>query len=70
MKDFRPVEEGNTDKTYMRYPEYCMGCELKKTCMRSAQSKARQVKKTDQGVRHEQKSAVQWMIEQFDSQCG
>lgn len=38
--------------------------------MRSASSPARQVAKTDKGMRHEKKSAVQWMKDRFDTNRG
>jgi transposase len=68
--NWRNKKRGYTGKTYMGYPKYCGKCESKSKCMRSAKSKARQVTKIDPGVRHEQKSAVQWMIERFDSARG
>lgn len=38
--------------------------------MRSSRTPARQVTKTNAGIRHKQKSAVQRMIEQFDTPRG
>ena len=54
----------------MGYPAFCLKCELKSKCMRSPKSQARQVTKTDPGIRNKQKSAVQRMIEQFDTARG
>ena len=68
--NWRSKKRGYTGKTYMGYPKYCGKCTFKNKCMRSAKSKARQVTKIDPGVRHEEKSAVQWMIERFDSVHG
>jgi transposase len=68
--NWRSKKRGYTGSTYMGYPKYCSECELASRCMRSPQSKARQVTKIDPGVRHEQKSAVQWMKERFDSARG
>ena len=68
--NWRSKNRGYTGKTYMGYPEHCQKCALKSKCMRSAKSKARQVTKIDPGVRYEQKSAVQWMIERFDTARG
>jgi transposase len=68
--NWRSKKRGYTGKTYMGYPKYCCECELASRCMRSSQSKARQVTKIDPGIRHKQKSAVQWMIERFDSVRG
>lgn len=68
--NWRSKKRGYTGKTYMGYPKYCRECDLASRCMRSSQSKARQVTKIDTGMRHSQKSAVQWMIERFDSERG
>jgi hypothetical protein len=68
--NWRSKKRGYTGKTYMGYPKYCSECELANKCMRSSQSKARQVTKIDPCIRHNQKSAVQWMVERFDSVRG
>jgi transposase len=68
--NWRSKKRGYTGRTYMGYPEHCQNCTLKIKCMRSSTSKARQVTKINSGVRHNQKSAAQWMIERFDSTRG
>ena len=50
--------------------EYRSTRELAKGCMRSVRSISRQVTKIDPGVRHEKKSALQWMIERLDTYRG
>jgi transposase len=68
--NWRDKKKGYTGRTFVGYPEFCLLCELRSKCMRSPKSPARQVTKTDPGLRHKRKSAVQKMIERFDTLRG
>ena len=50
--------------------KYCSSCQLRGKCLRSPSSKARQVRKVNREMRRHEKSAVQRMIERFDSMRG
>jgi hypothetical protein len=52
------------------YPEHCGNCPLQSQCLRSPNSPVRQVTKTDSGIRHNKKSAIQRMMERFDTERG
>lgn len=65
--NWRDKKKGYTGKTYMGFEENCIRCKLKEKCILNSGTKARQVTKIVQGVRHQQNSAVQQMIERFDS---
>jgi hypothetical protein len=68
--NWRDKKKGYTGRTFMGYPKYCKTCALRNRCMRSPTSRARQVTKIDKGQRHNNKSALQWMIERFDTDRG
>ena len=68
--NWRDKKKGYTGRTFQGYPAFCLQCELRSKCLRSPRSPARQVTKTDPGIRHRQKSAVQRMIERFDTLRG
>lgn len=68
--NWRDKKKGYTGKTYKGMPEYCGACELRNRCIRKSSTKVRQVTKIVKGVRHQQKSAVQKMIERFDTERG
>jgi len=59
-----------TGRTYKGFEQNCRGCELRSRCIRKAGTKIRQVTKIVKGVRHQEKSATQKIIERFDSQRG
>ena len=62
--------KGYTARTFKGYPEYCGSCTLRSMCLRNPGSPVRQVTKTDRGMRGNQKSGVQRMIERFDTERG
>ena len=64
------TSKGYTGKTFKGHPEHCGSCSLREQCLRSPSSPVRQVTKTDRGMRHNTKSAVQRMIERFDTERG
>ena len=68
--NWRDKKKGYTGKTFKGFDKYCSVCELRKKCLRSPASKVRQVTKIDAGIRHKQKSAVQQMVERFDTLRG
>jgi transposase len=68
--NWRDKKKGYTGRSFMGYPVYCLQCKLRSKCMRSPRSRARQVTKTDPGIRNKRKSAVQRMIERFDTVRG
>jgi len=63
-------KKGYTGKTFKGFEKYCSVCKLQKKCLRSPASKVRQVTKIDVGIRYKQKSAVQQMVERFDTLRG
>jgi hypothetical protein len=68
--NWRDKKKGYTGKTFKGFKKYCSDCKLRKKCLRSSASKVRQVTKIDAGIRHKQKSAVQQMVERFDTLRG
>ncbi len=62
--------KGYTGRTYKGLERYCRVCELRSRCIRNSGTKVRQVTKIVQGIRHQEKSATQRMIERFDSPRG
>jgi len=66
--NWRDKNKGYTGKTYKGFEQTCSGCELRSRCVRKSGTKVRQVTKIMKGVRHQEKSATQKMIERFDSQ--
>ena len=62
--------KGYTGRTFKGYPEHCGNCPLQSQCLRSPNSPVRQVTKTDSGIRHNKKSAIQRMMERFDTERG
>ena len=68
--NWRDKNKGYTGRTFKGFEKTCSVCELREKCLRSPTSKARQVTKIDVGVRHKQKSAVQEMLERFDTARG
>jgi transposase len=62
--------KGYTGRTFKGYPQYCSACTLRSMCLRNPGSPVRQVTKTDRGMRGNQKSGVQRMIERFDTERG
>ena len=67
---WRHKKKGYTGRTYQGYIEHCSLCPLRSKCIRNAKSPARQVTKIDRDPAHENKTAVQRMIERFDSRRG
>jgi len=59
-----------TGRTYKGFEQTCSVCELRSRCIRKSGTKVRQVTKIVKGVRHQEKSATQKMIERFDSERG
>jgi len=68
--NWRDQKKGYTGRGFMGFEKYCSQCELRKRCLRSQSSKARQVTKIDVGKPYQEQSAVQTMIERFDSMRG
>jgi hypothetical protein len=68
--NWRDKSKGYTGRTFKSFEKYCSVCELRKKCLRSPASKVRQVTQIDVGIRHKQKSAVQEMVERFDTARG
>jgi transposase len=68
--NWRDKNKGYTGKTYKGLEQHCRVCELRSRCIRSSGSKVRQVTKIVAGIRHQEKSATQRMIERFDSPRG
>ena len=68
--NWRDKRKGYTGRSFSGYPAFCLRCELRSKCLRSPKSPARQVAKIDPGIRHKRKSAVQRMIERFDTLRG
>jgi hypothetical protein len=68
--NWRDKNKGYTGTTYKGFEQNCRVCELRSRCIRKAGTKIRQVTKIVKGVRHQEKSAAQQMIERFDSQRG
>jgi len=68
--NWRDKRTGYTARTYMGFEKYWSVCGLRKKCLRCPTSKVRQVIKIDAGIRHKQKSAVQQMVERFDTLRG
>jgi transposase len=62
--------KGYTGRTFKGYPEHCGNCPVRDRCLRNPNSPVRQVTKTDPGMRHNKKSAVQQMMERFDTERG
>ena len=63
----RDKKKGYAGRSYMGFEKYCSSCQLRGKCLRSPSSKARQVTKVNREMRYHEKSAVQRMIERFDS---
>jgi transposase len=68
--NWRNQKKGYTGRGFMGYEKYCSRCELRKKCLRSPSSKARQVTKIDVVERQPKKGAVQRMIDRFDTMRG
>ena len=63
-------KKGYKGRTYQGYVRHCSVCPLRPKCIRSAKSPARQVTKIDSELPPQEKTAVQRMIERFDSRRG
>jgi hypothetical protein len=68
--NWRSKTKGYAGRTFMGYPKHCSVCKLRSKCIRKKTTPARQVTKFDPGIRHQEKSAVQRMIERFDTVFG
>jgi len=62
--------KGYTGRTFKGYSQHCGICPLRTQCLRSPISPVRQVTKTDPGRRQNPRSAVQRMIDRFDTPRG
>jgi len=67
---WRDKKKGYTGRSFRGYVEHCSSCKIRAKCLRNSASPARQVTKTDRGMRNNKKSAVQQMIERFDTERG
>jgi hypothetical protein len=67
---WRDKNKGYTGKTYKGLERYCRVCELRSRCIRNSSTKVRPVTKIIPGMRHQEKTATQRMIERFDSPRG
>ncbi len=68
--NWRDKKKGYTGTTYKGYEQNCSVCKLRSRCIRKSGTKIRQVTKIVKGVRYQKKSAIQTMIERFDSKRG
>lgn len=63
-------KNGYTGRTFKGYPQHCSNYPLRERGLRGPHSSARQVTKTDDGMRHNNKSAFRRMMERFDTERG
>jgi transposase len=68
--NWRHKNKGYTGRTYQGHLKNCSRCPLRPKCIRNPKTPARQVTKIDRDGPQENKSAVQRMIERFDSPRG
>jgi hypothetical protein len=67
---FQTGPNGYRGQSYVAKANDCEVCDLKARCIRNPGTKARQVSKLEKGIRDEQQSYTQRMIERFDSPRG
>ena len=68
--NWKDKAKGYTGRTHMGHPEHCSACNQRSKCIRKKTTPAPQVTKIDGRFCMENKSAVQQMIERFDTVLG